>query len=86
MIVPIPHREWAPVIIWKSTGWGGSTRDGRDRWERVVDGDCYSTGKPWYHDQVGMSLHPTIPMEAPLSRKAKLDSVIWIRGDQEFPG
>jgi hypothetical protein len=32
--------------------------DGRVRW--VVDGDCYLTGKPWYHDQVGMLLHPTI--------------------------
>jgi hypothetical protein len=29
--------------------------DGRDRRERAVGGDCYSMGKPQYHDQVQMS-------------------------------
>jgi hypothetical protein len=37
--------------------------DGKDSWERVVDGDYYSAGRPWYHDQVGMSLHPAVRME-----------------------
>jgi hypothetical protein len=58
--------------------------DARVRWERVVGGDGYSSGKPWYHHLMGLSLHPTIRMENPLSRNAKLDSVIRI--NQEFPG
>jgi hypothetical protein len=48
--------------------------DGRLSRERVVDRDCYSTGKSWYHDQVGISLHTTVRMKEPLSRKAKPDS------------
>jgi hypothetical protein len=62
----------------------GSTRDCGDEgdsWERVVSGGCYSRGKPWYHDQVGMSSYPTVQMnlKEPLSGKVKLASVIWIR-------
>jgi hypothetical protein len=60
--------------------------DGKDSWERVVDGDCYLTGRLWYHDQLGMSLHPAVRMEGPTSRKVKSDSVNRIPGDEEFPG
>jgi hypothetical protein len=69
----------APVIVRVGARAPEIAGDEKDSWERIVDGGCYSTGEPWYHDQVGTSLHPTSRMEEPLSREAKLDSMIWIR-------
>jgi hypothetical protein len=39
--------------------------------ERLVDGDRIRWVQIVYNDQVGMSLHPTVRLEEPPSRKAK---------------